>query len=285
MNKNKELYVDLHVHTNLSDGSFEPAEAVRYAHKVGLAAISITDHDSVNGIDAAISEGSKIGLEVIPGIELSTEVNDSGKSEMHILGYYIDWQNEELRQILKFLQDERNQRAYKIIDKFAALGIKIDKDKLTAMIGNGGTIGRLHFAKMLIEMDIVDNVSEAFYKYLGEGRSAYVPKHKISPDEGIQLILRFGGIPVLAHPYYAHYSNNELLIRLVKNGLKGIEVWHTKHPQSAIGTFEKLAKKHGLISTGGSDCHGAYGGESALLGTIKVPYSVVEELKKLKKGS
>jgi len=280
---NQKSYVDLHVHTTYSDGTFSPEEVVRYAHKAGLAAISITDHDITDGIPFAMKEAEPLGIEVVPGIELSTEFagDTNQKNEMHILGYYLDWTNAELQESLLKFRKARQQRAVAITEKLSKLGIHLDKDHLQRVAGIGA-IGRLHFAKVLIEEGIVNNVGDAFHRFLGFGRPAFVPKMMLTPEDGIGLILKARGIPVLAHPHYGHFNNRDLLNRLVEAGLKGLEVWHSKHPAWAVKNFTELAADLRLIATGGSDCHGQFGDEPAALGTIKVPYSVIGDLKKCK---
>ncbi len=276
-------YVDLHIHTNYSDGVLTPQEVVRRAKEVGLAAISITDHDCADGIDAAIEEGLKIGVEIIPGVELSTEVECVERSEMHILGYYINWKNEQFKDSLSLFRKSRQKRACLILEKLSKLGVYLTDEKLT-----GGpesfAIGRLHFAKALINDGYVSTINEAFQKYLSFGKPAYVPKFHLTPEDAIKMILKTGGIPVLAHPYYGHYSNKNLIKGLVRDGLAGMEVWHTKHPASTISHFTALANEFGLLATGGSDCHGGFNGEPPIIGSIKIPYSVVENLKKFKEN-
>ncbi|MHB9154220.1 MAG: PHP domain-containing protein, partial [Endomicrobiales bacterium] len=262
-------YVDLHIHTTFSDGAFDPREAVRYAHKKDLAAISITDHDMIDGIPPAIDEGEKLGVEVIPGVELSTELSLPEKSEMHILGYFINWKNKQFRESLALFQKSREQRAHTILEKLDRLGIRLDRDALFAAT-KGGAIGRLHFAKALVNGGFAASINDAFHRYLGIGRSAYVPKLRLTPEDAIKMISRTGGIAVLAHPFYGHYSNRNLLKGLVRDGLRGIEVWHSKHPPETIDLFTKLAAEFGLLATGGSDCHGEYGGEPAMMGKINV---------------
>jgi predicted metal-dependent phosphoesterase TrpH len=274
-----DALVDLHVHTNYSDGVFTPERAVQYAREKGLAAISITDHDIVDGIPAAIAEGQRQGVEVIPGIELSAEVISAGQStEMHILGYYINWENRQFLESLTLFRTYRQERARKIFDKLHNLGVALDTTTVYPA-GPAGAIGRLHIAKALIAQGFAANVVDAFQKYLGIGKPAYVPKLRLTPQDAISMILKVGGIPVLAHPYYGHYSNRNLLRALVKDGLRGIEVWHSKHAPQTVALFTNLAAELGLIATGGSDCHGGFGNEHPLMGTIKVPYSAVEQLK------
>lgn len=276
-----EKFIDMHIHTNYSDGVFTPEEAVRHAKKVGLSAIAITDHDCVDAIDAAIEEGKNLGVEVIPGVELSTEIDCPERSEMHILGYFINWKNEQMKESLSLFQKSRQKRANQIIDKLSKLGLVLSRNSMDAL-SKSHCVGRLHFAKALIEEGFVATINEAFQKYLAFGKPAYVPKFHLKPEEGISLILKTGGIPVLAHPYYGHYSNKNMLNSLIRSGLAGIEVWHSKHSQNTVNNFLKLAKELHLLPTGGSDCHGAFGNDPAVMGTIKIPYSVIIDLKKHK---
>ncbi|MEW6557756.1 MAG: PHP domain-containing protein [Elusimicrobiota bacterium] len=274
------LFADLHIHTKYSDGTFSPEESVKYAQKIGLVAIGITDHDTTEGIPAAIKEGSKRGIEVIPGVELSVEMKNSHDEEMHILGYFINWEDTSFQQKLKLFRKARERRAYHILDKLKKLGVTVDERRLFEIAGIG-VIGRLHFAKVLVENKTVSHTQEAFLKYLGDGKPAYVPKFRLLPDEAIKMILKIGGIPVLAHPHYNNISCN--IVKSLKNaGLKGIEVWHTKHTSHETEKFKKIADKLNLIPTGGSDCHGVMNSEPAIMGTVKVPYTIVIELKKYK---
>lgn len=278
----KEFFVDLHIHTSFSDGVFSPTQVVAYASQVGLSAISITDHDTVDGVQEAIDAGKKYGVEVIPGIELSAELDNITKTEMHILGYYINWKSKSFNEALAVFKKVRIQRAKDIFEKLKTLNINLQPEGLISDMGDK-IIGRLHFAKALLEKKYVSSISEAFQKYLGLDKPAYVPKHYISPKDAISLIIKAGGIPVLAHPYYGHYSNKNIFKGLINDGLMGIEAWHNRHPQNIVKKFLGIAEDMNLIATGGSDCHGGYGNELPLMGKIKVPYSVVEALEEKKR--
>jgi predicted metal-dependent phosphoesterase TrpH len=273
-----ERYADLHVHTNYSDGAFTPEEAVRYAQKVGLSAIAITDHDITGGLPAAMEEGAKIGVEVIPGIELSTELDNPEHSEMHILGYYMDWKNAGFQETLSEFRATRQSRAAQILDKLDAMGVKLNREKLYQSTGQG-TIGRLHFAKAMVAEGYARYIGEAFDNFLGYGKPAYVPKKRLSPEEGIRLISSVGGLAVLAPPYYGNYSDPVLIQRLKDAGLRGIEAWHIKHPPHVAKRFAEIAASMGLLTTGGSDCHGAYDDHPAYMGRIKIEYRLVEAMK------
>jgi predicted metal-dependent phosphoesterase TrpH len=276
-----KLTADLHIHTIYSDGELTPEEAVRTAKKIGLAAISITDHDSTDGVLPALKEGQVQGVEVIPGVELSTELKSTGESEMHILGYFINFENGQFQESLQLFRKTRQTRARKILDLLLKEGVKLDEEKLFSSASKG-TIGRLHFAKALVKQGFVKDIGSAFDKYLGFGKPAYVAKWQLKPEEAINMILKIGGIPVLAHPHYGNYANRDVLKGLMSSGLQGIEVFHSNHPKWAIEKYRDIALEMGLLETGGSDCHGAFGSLTSPMGRIKVPYELVEKMKKRK---
>jgi predicted metal-dependent phosphoesterase TrpH len=274
----------MHIHTNYSDGVFTPKEAVEYAIKMNLSAISITDHDSIDGIAEAIEAAPQANIEVIPGVELSSEIiSDSQKSEMHILGYFIDYKSKKLKEVLDVFKKARLDRAVEILKKLKSSGAVLKDDSFIRSAGNK-SIGRLHFAKALVEEKLVGSIREAFQRYLANDKPAYVSKRYISACDAIKLILSVGGIPVMAHPYYVHYSDRNIFEFLVKNGLMGIEAWHIKHPENAVKKILGIAGEFNLLVTGGSDCHGPYKKEKPVMGRIKVPYLVLENLKKAKKS-
>lgn len=294
----KEKFVDLHIHSNYSDGLLSPKEIVNYALKCNLTAIAIADHDTTLAIPEAVEEGKKINIEIVPAVELSAETEnlasdvpfpqDTNRSgayqgkEMHILGYYIDWRNVAFQEKLHFFRQKRKERAYLIYEKLLKLGIKLNPKILENISQENRSFGRLHFARALVKEGYVSNISEAFELYLDYGKSAYVEKVRLKPKEAIELILHLGGIPILAHPYFA--SLEKIISLLVSYGLKGIEVWHSKHSLSFTQRFISLAKKEGLLMTGGSDFHGEIDREmllrgNRLIGNLRIPYSIVEEMK------
>jgi predicted metal-dependent phosphoesterase TrpH len=279
----KEGYIDLHVHTNYSDGSFTPKEVVEYCKKVSVIAVGITDHDNIDGIKEAIIEGEKLGVEVIPGVEISCDFKDSFEEEIHILGYYIDCENAKLKQTLKFFQEARQKRAYKIFNKLVSLGIPIKEEDVFK--DSIKSIGRLHFARVLKEKNLVSSIKEAFELYLGYGKPAYEAKLKVSPKEAISLIVEAKGIPILAHPYLEISMNTKSIKELIEYGIKGIEVYHSKHPKNITDELLLLAEKYDLLITGGSDCHGSIDGHPPLLGSLKIPYKVLENIKMYKEAT
>jgi predicted metal-dependent phosphoesterase TrpH len=244
--------VDLHIHTKFSDGMLSPRDVVLGAKKAGLTAIAITDHDTVEGIDAAIEEGKKIGIQVVPGIELTT---DYKKEEVHILGYFIDHKDSDFLALLTLIRDDRVKRIYKTTEKLKALGVNIDPDEVIALADDKGSVGRPHIARMLIKKGFVRTMQEAFSRYLDHTGPAYVPHFKLDPFEAVEAIKKAKGIPVLAHPGIS--PNDGIIDELVPKGLKGIEVYYWRHSAAQVGHYLAIAKKHGLLVTGGSDFHGS----------------------------
>ena len=272
-----EKYVDLHLHTTISDGALTPEEVVEYAHKEELAAIGITDHDVTDGIEIAQSRASKYGLEIVPGIELSS---DYGRKEVHILGYYMDCEDEEFQKKLALFRKARYERAKEMVKRLKDLGMKIDFKRVERVAGKG-SIGKPHIAQVLVEKGYVSSIPGAAWKYLGSGGPVSVPKYKLRPSEAIDIILKAGGIPVLAHP--AGTKVDELIPQLVKNGLMGLEAYDAINPPFVARYYISLAKKYGLLVTGGSDCHGKVKGETRI-GRVKAPYEIVERLKEAKRN-
>ncbi len=266
-------FIDLHVHTNASDGLLSPKEVVYWAHKKNLAAIAITDHDTVDGIDEALFYGEKYNVEVIPGIEINTDYKGS---EVHILGYYIGYKATWFKDILKKISSARFDRAKKIIEKLDNLGLEITFDEVLEISGEA-SIGRPHIARVLVNKKLAYNNKEVFDKYIGINGPAYVPRYKITPCMAIEYILKSGGIPVLAHP--GLIKDRAIIEELVENNLKGIEVFHTKHNQDMVKLFMDFAKKHDLIITGGSDCHGVFTDGISLLGSLNIDKKYLDILK------
>lgn len=261
-------FADLHIHTNASDGLITPEEAVKQAHAAGLAALSIADHDTIGGIEPALEAGKKYGVEVIPGVELCSEVKGS---ELHFLGYFIDWQNKWFRDKLLVIQDARRDRAKRIVEKLRKLRVDISYDMVTAL--DGKVLGRPHIARILLDLGYVKTEAEAFNRFLAFGKPAYEKKFPLSPAEAIRMIKRVNGVPVLAHPVFARAD--DMLPELAELGLCGIEVYHSKHDAQTTKYYEQLAQKHGLLIVGGSDSHGS----DIPVGNVRIPYSLVEKLK------
>jgi hypothetical protein len=264
----KEKFADMHVHTRASDGMISPEEAVKLAKEAGLVAVGVADHDSIDGLEAALEAGKRYGIEVIPGVELSAEAE---ATEVHIIGYYIDWRDRQLRKRLRKFQEFRKDRARRIVDKLRELGVDLTYEEVLAVAG-GEVIGRPHVAQVLVKRGYVQNPDEAFDRYLGSGKPAYVKKFELSPAEAIRMIERIGGIPVLAHP---KFGGEDMLSELVSHGLRGIEVYHSQHGPSEISRYKRLAREHNLLATGGTNSHGF----DVAIGSVRVPYKLVEMLK------
>lgn len=265
-------YADLHVHTFYSDSTFSPEEVVSCAKDKGLDAIAICDHDCIDGIEPCQEAGNKLDVEVIPGIELTVEKTDA---EIHLLGYFIDWKRDWFQEKLKEIQSLRVDRIHKMVEKLNGLNIKIDSDDVFKLAGKG-SVGRLHLAQTMLRKGKIKNLKEAFDKYIGFLKPCYVPNIRFSPKEAIEVILKVGGVPVLAHPDVL--GKDEYIPELIEYGLRGVEVYHTDHKSHIVRHYEELAKRFGLLMTGGSDCHGLGKGR-VLMGGIKIPYELVEKLK------
>ncbi len=273
--------VDLHIHTNYSDGSYAPAEIVRMAKKAKLSAIAITDHDITGGIKEAVAEGEKAGVEIIPGVELSCEVNGSADGEMHILAYYGNLDDSRFQKVLESFRKTRVERASKMIRKLIELKIMLDEKEILKDPGNF-SVGRMHLARLMVNKGLVPSIRECFDKYLGNGKPAYYPKQRIDPEKAIKMILATGAIPVLAHPLIGG-DDKELVGKLKEYGLAGIEVHASRHGPKLVEKYLEWAKEFDLLITGGSDFHYSADGELGMLGVIKVPYEVVSGMKEFLK--
>ena len=278
------MYIDLHTHTTESDGTLTPSQLVRYAKEKGLSAISVTDHDTIDGNQEALREGKAVGLEVIPGVEISV---DHSPGSMHMLGYFINAEDTTLKEKLALLQESRADRNPRIIAKLNELGLDITYDEVVKVSG-GGQTGRPHIAQVLTKRGYTSSLQEAFDKYLGKGAPAYFDKFRLEPADAMAMITNAGGIPVLAHPFTLHCKSAEELETLVKNlvsqGLKGIEVYYSEHDPQQTSLYHSLAKDYNLAMTGGSDFHGE-NMKGINLGTgkgnLKVSYDLCEGLKSL----
>ncbi|MFD2171256.1 PHP domain-containing protein [Tumebacillus lipolyticus] len=264
---------DLHAHTTASDGTFSPRELVALAKRNGLRAVAITDHDTTNGLLEAIAAGKEFGVEVVPGIELSTTFE--GK-EVHVLGYYYDPTDEELIALTDRMREDRLNRLDKMIARLQEGGIAITKEEVLAEAQ--GAVGRPHIARVLIRKGYVQDLPEAFDRYLGAGKLGYVPRLKVTPEDAVRLIVQAGGSPVVAHPGLV--GKDYLFDTLVPLGLVGLEAHHPDHPLEKRDHYEQLASQHGLLVTGGSDFHGAGAEHRGELGSVHVSYDVVEALQK-----
>jgi 3',5'-nucleoside bisphosphate phosphatase len=266
---------DLHVHTTASDGRVSPQEILVQAQAAGLTAISITDHDTVDGLLSVTKTLEQTsGLEVIPGIEFSTDLPGH---EVHILGYFIDPFHSELRLQLKYLIDDRIARVRKIVDKLEKLGYFIEYDRVVQLAGTSTAIGRPHIARALVEKKYFSCVSDVFQDLLKTDGPAYVPHYKLDPQSVIKLIRLAGGLPILAHPRLI--QSDEIVKKILSYGIVGIEAYHPIHEPDAVKHYLAMAKEYHLCVTGGSDYHAIPERFPEQLGIYMIDYELVKKLR------
>jgi 3',5'-nucleoside bisphosphate phosphatase len=247
--------IDLHLHTTHSDGSLRPSEVLALAEQADVSALAITDHDIVDGIPEAVASAAPWGIEVIPGVEISSF---DGKSELHILGYCIDWQDALFNDRLAALRASRHRRNPLIIERLQSAGLEVTYDEVRALAGTE-SVGRPHIAQVLMKKKYVTSAKEAFDRYLAEGRPAYVARELPSPADAIAWIRDAKGVAVLAHPTWIKDTGDGLtscVIALKEAGLAGIEVHYSTHTKAQTAGYLELGKSLGLLITGGSDFHG-----------------------------
>jgi len=269
-------FIDLHLHTSFSDGTLAPEELTSLAVASGLSAIAVTDHDTVEGISRSIESARQANIEVVPGIELSAEYDGR---EVHILGYLIDYENKNLLKQLDILRENRIKRIYEMVEKLNGLGLRLSPEDIFA-VSIGSVVGRLHLAQAMVRRGLVNSLQEAFQKYIGDNCPAYVLGFKFSPKEAIRLIKETGGIPVLAHPYTL--NNDAVLLKLIEDGLMGLEAYYPEHSQAMTNFYLNLARENNLLVSGGSDFHGN-GKPVVKMGCMKVPYCLLDTLRKAQK--
>jgi hypothetical protein len=265
-------FADLHLHTHFSDGTFSPEELTGHARRLGFAALALTDHDSVEGCAPMAAACSAVGIEVITGTELTAEHNDI---EVHLLGYFLDTQNQKLLAEIAKFQSVRQNRIREMVAKLNQLNVPLQAESVFAL-ANCKSPGRPHVARALVKAGLCKSSDEAFERFLKKNRPAWVPKAKMSALEGVELIHQAGGLAVMAHP--GLNRTDEIIPALVDAGLDGIECFHTKHSTKTAERYLEIADKFHLLVTGGSDCHGFSKGKP-LIGTVRLPYEHVEKLK------
>jgi 3',5'-nucleoside bisphosphate phosphatase len=256
-------WVDLHAHSTASDGALSPAAMVGAAHRAGLAALALTDHDSVDGLPEAQRAARALGIAIVPGVELSAY---EGAREVHILGLHLS-RIEELERHLTALRSARRSRAERIVERLATLQAPVALDRVLAIAGPGA-IGRPHIAQALLEAGHVKDRREAFDRFLGAGRPAFFSKHRLTMTEAVDMIHQAGGLAILAHP--GPQGTRERLERFKSQGGDGVEVRHPGHTPDDIARIGALAETLRLVPSGGSDCHGALEGPRCL-GGMQVP--------------
>ncbi len=266
-------YADLHIHTYYSDSTSSPQEVIDQAVEKALTCISITDHDVLDGIAPAKEAGGAVNVEVIPGIELSSEFE--GK-DIHILGYFVDYKQGPLVDKVESFLDERVKRMKQMIMNLKTLGINDIEFEEIAVMTKSRAVGRPHLAAALVQKGHVNNFKSAFDKYLAQGGAGYAPKFKQTPFEAIDLIHQSGGLAVMAHPMLT--QKDELIPRLVQAGLDGLEAYYPNCMPAVTTYYEKIGRKNGLLLTGGSDAHGK-AKVFTYVGKEQIPYELVELMK------
>lgn len=272
--------IDLHIHTAVSDGSYSPRELVQHAKELGLAAVAITDHDAVEGYAQASAAGDELGVEVVPGIEISTKY----KGPVHLLGYYVDVDSPALQEVLDWIVKDRDARNGKMAALMAADGLPVSYADMQLRFGT--VIGRPHFARILVELGLAADVNDAFARYVEKGEKYYVARSFLSIERCHEIILEAGGLPVLAHPFQYRLDDagrRELIEYCISLGLRGMECRYSGYTQEQEDYLEAMADEYGLIKTGGSDFHGRNKPGIELgtgKGRLSVPYSFLEEMKK-----
>ncbi len=245
-----KVFADLHIHSIASDGTFTPTEVVARAVELGLHAIALTDHDTVAGLAEAMAAAEEAGLDFVPGIEMGSDVGDR---DIHILGYYVDYQSPDFLSYLEDLKKKRLTRAADMCERLTAAGMPLTLDEALRQTTNG-LLTRAHIARAVVAAGYARNIGEVFELHLGNGKPCFVPKYNFTAGDVIAAIKAAGGIPVLAHPQLSRAD--EKIPELVEQGLMGLEGHCLDHKRHDVEHYIELADKYGLIVTGGSDCHG-----------------------------
>ena len=266
--------IDLHTHTYYSDGALSPRELVTRAHEVGIDVLSVTDHDNIDGIAEAVDAGKDFGIEIVPGVELSSTL---GTKDVHILGYMFDMDNRQLRDALNFFKRERFIRAERIVRRLNEIDLPLDFDIVLEHAGFGA-VGRPHIAAAMLDEGLTSNYGEAFDRYIGDSGPAYEPKYKISPEDAVELIANAGGISILAHPGW--YLNEDELLHLIRAGIDGLEVIHPGHDDSRQRYYRGIASTYFLLESGGSDFHGGKRNDYSNFGTYFIKHHMVDAMKR-----
>jgi hypothetical protein len=265
--------IDLHTHTTASDGVLAPDALVAEAAAAGVRVLAVCDHDSTNGVEAALAAGAACGVEVWPGVELSC---DTDTGEMHILGYFVDHRSPWLAALLARLRDGRLRRAERMVERLVEIGAPLALARVQALAG-GGAIGRPHVARALVEAGHTRTINEAFDRYLGRHGPAYVERLKVMPAQAVNIVRAAGGLAVLAHPGWG--VADEAILPLAAAGLDGLEVYYPEHTPAQVEHYAALARRLGLLVTGGTDFHGGEAASRGRLGSQYVPESVAPALR------
>ena len=267
------MFADLHLHTRFSDGTETVARVMELAKAAGLSAIAITDHDNTEAFAVAQPIAQRLGIELLPGIEMSASAEGE---EVHVLGFLMDLSHAGLQRHLAEQQQRRVGRVYEMVKRLGAVGVQISAEEVLELAGEG-TVGRPHVARILMKHGYVSSTQEAFAKYIGPKNPGFVSGSPLLPSRVISVIREAGGVPVLAHPIYL--KRDDLIERFVGEGLAGLEVYHSGHSPEQVRHYEMMADHFKLLKTGGSDFHGESSKEGAAIGMVKAPYALVEALK------
>ena len=273
--------IDLHTHSLKSDGAQTPADVVRTAHAAGLSAMALSDHDNIDGVREAMAEGEKLGIEVIPAVELSAQVD----TELHILGYFIDLENKKLKEAMAYSLVVRDQRQEETCRKLNEQGFQITMDELREEAHGNPVLCRAHFAQIMVRKGYAESVQDCFKKYLSVGCYAYSNKQALLPHEAVSLIHEAGGVAVAAHLHLIKMEDDPLkkfLADLIPHGLDGVEGYYTDYTPDMERRYRAMAKDLGLVLSGGTDYHGANKPHISIgrgRGGLEIPYSVLEGLK------
>lgn len=267
-----EKHADLHLHTSFSDGTYSPEELAEHGRRHGLAALALTDHDTIDGCERMQAACEKLEIEFIPASEITVDVDGH---EMHLLSYCLDTAHEGLCAELKKSQERRRARVHQMVELLNKLGIPLQAETVFE-IANCDAPGRPHIGRALVQEGHCSSVDDAFRRYLKSNRPAWAPKPKITAADAIKLVHQAGGVAVMAHPGLNRID--QCIPGLVKAGIDGIECFHSRHSTRMSERYLQIADQHGLLVTGGSDCHGMNKGEP-LIGSVKLPYLHVEQLK------
>jgi predicted metal-dependent phosphoesterase TrpH len=265
---------DLHLHTTFSDGALSPSELLERARQAGLTTIAITDHDHTGGLDEAARSAALSGIDVVPGVELSTSV---GEADVHILGYFINPGDARLQEHLEVFRAERLKRAEKIVEKLNGMQIPLTIAAVLRRAGKG-SVGRPHIATALVEEGLIGSYQEAFSRYIGSGKPAYEKKYQISPREAIALIAAAGGLSFLAHP--STFISEQVLREVIDAGIDGIEVVHPSHSPALVAHYSGIVNEYFLLASGGSDFHGGRRNDREAFGKYFISTEYVEMMRR-----
>jgi predicted metal-dependent phosphoesterase TrpH len=266
------VFADLHLHTSFSDGTYSPEELAGHGHRVGLSAMALTDHDTLEGCARMATACANGGIEFVPGVELTAEHEGT---ELHLLGYFMDILHPRLLKEIEVFQGVRQNRIREMVARLNELGMPLRPEAVFAL-ANCRAPGRPHVARALVQAGLCRSLDEAFLRFLRKDRPAWVPKHKMSATQAIALIHEAGGLAVMAHP--GLNRSDRIIPDLVAAGMDGLECFHSKHSTAVAEHYLMLADQHHLLVTGGSDCHGMNKGQP-LIGSVKLPYRHVAMLK------